>query len=317
LGAGESGKSTIFKQMKIMHQNGFSTQECSQYRDTVHGNILKAIKALIENTLAFDIPIEEPENRKRAEKFNDFDDDVIMAISKVWDQEMANDIKMVWHDAGIQKVYTRRNEYQLDDSTYYYMTNIDRIGQPNYVPSQEDVLRTRIKTTGVVEMTYKIKDQTIRLLDVGGQRNERKKWMHCFEGVNAVIFVMSAAEYDMKCYEDNETPRMQESMDLFAETVNSKWFVDTPIILFMNKVDLFREKIKTSPITAMFPEYSGGSDPDTNLNYIKTKFEERNKFKERPIVAHVTSATDTESLKNAFGAITDVLLNSKPNKKPV
>jgi hypothetical protein len=194
--------------MKILHQNGFSQQECASFKDTVHGNILKAIKALVEASLAFDIPIEEPDNRQRAEKFNDMDDDAIMSIGKIWTQDMGRDIALLWNDAGIKKTFERRNEFQLDDSTYYYMSDIDRISDTAYIPSQEDVLRTRVKTTGVVEMTYGLKNQTVRMLDVGGQRNERKKWMHCFEGVNAVIFVTSASEYDTKCYEDGETPRL-------------------------------------------------------------------------------------------------------------
>jgi hypothetical protein len=111
--------------------------------------------------------------------------------------------------------------------------------------------------------------------------------------------------------------RNSESLELFAETVNSKWFVETPIILFMNKIDIFNEKIKHSPLTAMFPEYTGGADAATSLNFIKSKFLEKNKYKEKTIVVHTTSATDTKSLQSAFDAITDILVNSKPAKKPL
>jgi len=51
--------------------------------------------------------------------------------------------------------------------------------------------------------------------------------------------------------------RMQESMQLFDSICNNKWFTDTSIILFLNKKDLFVEKIQTSPLTLCFPEYKG------------------------------------------------------------
>lgn len=95
------------------------------------------------------------------------------------------------------------------------------------------------------------------MIDVGGQRNERKKWIHCFEGVTAIIFVTALSEYDQKCYEDDETNRMKESLLLFDEICNSRWFADTSIILFLNKDDLFREKIKKVDLKVAFPDYNG------------------------------------------------------------
>lgn len=51
--------------------------------------------------------------------------------------------------------------------------------------------------------------------------------------------------------------RMHESMKLFDSICNNKWFTDTSIILFLNKKDLFEEKIKRSPLTICYPEYAG------------------------------------------------------------
>ena len=62
--------------------------------------------------------------------------------------------------------------------------------------------------------------------------------------------------------------RMIESMKLFDSICNSKWFVDTSIILFLNKKDLFEDKITKSPLTICFPEYTGKQKqmhPDTSV----------------------------------------------------
>lgn len=95
------------------------------------------------------------------------------------------------------------------------------------------------------------------MFDVGGQRSERKKWIHCFEGVTAIIFCVALSGYDLVLAEDEEMNRMIESMKLFDSICNSKWFVETSIILFLNKKDLFEEKIPRSPLTICFPEYTG------------------------------------------------------------
>ena len=79
--------------------------------------------------------------------------------------------------------------------------------------------------------------------DVGGQRNERKKWIHCFENVTAVIFVAALSEYDQVLYEDETTNRMTEALNLFDEICNSRWFRETSMILFLNKRDLFQAKV--------------------------------------------------------------------------
>lgn len=92
---------------------------------------------------------------------------------------------------------------------------------------------------------------------MGGQRNERKKWIHCFENVKAVIFVCSLSEYNQKCYEDDTTNRMRESLMLFDDISNNKFFQTTPIILLFNKEDLFKEKIKKFDLNVCFPEYKG------------------------------------------------------------
>lgn len=83
-----------------------------------------------------------------------------------------------------------------------------------------------------------------RMVDVGGQRSERKKWVHCFQDVTAILFVVAMNSYDMRLYEDENVNRMHEAIQLFDEICNSKWFRSTALVLFLNKSDLFKEKIQ-------------------------------------------------------------------------
>jgi len=64
---------------------------------------------------------------------------------------------------------------------FSFLNAINRIGEANYVPTEQDVLLSRVRTTGVVEVKFKLKSSDFRVFDVGGQRSERRKWIHCFE----------------------------------------------------------------------------------------------------------------------------------------
>lgn len=76
------------------------------------------------------------------------------------------------------------------------------MAHPHYLPTDQDILRSRVKTTGITETTFLVGDLTYKIFDVGGQRSERKKWIHCFENVTALVFLVSLSEYDQMLYED-------------------------------------------------------------------------------------------------------------------
>ena len=138
-----------------------------------------------------------------------------------------------------------------------YFDSINRIAQPDYLPNDQDVLRSRVKTTGITETTFIIGELTYRMFDVGGQRSERKKWIHCFENVTTILFLVAISEYDQLLFEDETVNRMQEALTLFDSICNSRWFVKTSIILFLNKIDRFKEKLPVSPMKNYFPDYEG------------------------------------------------------------
>ncbi|KAI8419970.1 hypothetical protein MSG28_008575 [Choristoneura fumiferana] len=189
-----------------------------------------------------------------------------------------------------------------------FLDDLDRLGARDYQPTEQDILRTRVKTTGIVEVHFSFKNLNFKLFDVGGQRSERKKWIHCFEDVTAIIFCVAMSEYDQVLHEDETTNRMQESLKLFDSICNNKWFTDTSIILFLNKKDLFEEKIRKSPLTICFPEYTGAQEYGEAAAYIQAQFEAKNKSTTKEIYCHMTCATDTNNIQFVFDAVTDVII---------
>ena len=306
LGAGESGKSTIVKQMKIIHENGFSSEECSQFKGVVCSNILQSIKVILKAMSRLEIQYDDTD---RAE-----DERKLFTLAGTSEEDVLTDelvtiIKRLWADKGVQTCFGRAREYQLNDSAGYYLSELDRIGAPDYCPTEQDILRTRVKTTGIIETEFNFRDLHFRMFDVGGQRSERKKWIHCFEGVTAIIFCVALSAYDLVLAEDEETNRMKESLQIFDSICNSQWFVKTSIILFLNKKDLFAEKIKASPLTVCFPEYEGANTQDEAGAYIREQFEELNSRKKgKELYSHFTCATDTSNIQFVFDAVTDVII---------
>ena len=87
-------------------------------------------------------------------------------------------------------------------TTHSYYSNIDRLFARDYLPSDQDVLRSRLRTTGITETLFELGQLNYHMFDVGGQRSERKKWVHCFEGVHCLMFVAALSGYDQCLVED-------------------------------------------------------------------------------------------------------------------
>jgi guanine nucleotide-binding protein G(o) subunit alpha len=227
LGAGESGKSTIVKQMKIIHESGFTSEDFKQYRPVVYSNTIQSLVAILRAMP--NLGISYGNNEREIDGKMVFDVIQRMEDTEPFSEELLAAMKRLWADSGVLECFGRSNEYQLNDSAKYFLDDLDRLGAKEYQPTEQDILRTRVKTTGIVEVHFSFKNLNFKLFDVGGQRSERKKWIHCFEDVTAIIFCVAMSEYDQVLHEDETTNRMQESLKLFDSICNNKWFTDTSI----------------------------------------------------------------------------------------
>jgi len=134
--------------------------------------------------------------------------------------------KDLWKDPGILRAFDNRSKFQLPDSAQYYFDRLDAIAAPGYIPTEQDILRSRVKTSGIVVNDFLVEGNEFKMIDVGGQRNERKKWIACFEGVTAVLFIGVLSEYDLVLSEDDSQNRMVETLTLFEEICKSPFFCE-------------------------------------------------------------------------------------------
>ncbi|XVE53828.1 hypothetical protein DITRI_Ditri03aG0033300 [Diplodiscus trichospermus] len=328
-GAGESGKSTIFKQIKLLFQTGFDEAELKSYISVIHANIYQTIKILYDGSKEFALNdsdsskyVLSSENKVIGEKLSEIGSRLDYPCLN---RELAQEIETLWKDSAIQETYVRGNELQVPDCTHYFMENLQRLSDPNYIPTKEDVLYARVRTTGVVEIQFspvgenKKSGEVYRLFDVGGQRNERRKWIHLFEGVTAVIFCVAISEYDQTLFEDEQKNRMIETKELFDWVLKQPCFEKTSFMLFLNKFDIFEKKVLKVPLNVCewFKDYqphsTGKQEIEHAYEFVKKKFEELY-FQstapdqvDRVFKIYRTTALDQKLVKKTFKLVDETL----------
>ena len=160
VGSGESGKSTIVKQMKIIHQNGYSRDELAMYRHTIYKNLIDCAKAIIVAMRQFEIEVEDPQNHEYCDYITEYavDPDPQQPL----DPKVGDAIASMWQDKSIPKVFDHQNEFYLMDSAPYFFEEVKRIAEPDYTPTEADVLRARTKTTGIYETRFQMGQLSIQ-----------------------------------------------------------------------------------------------------------------------------------------------------------
>merc|ERR1712241_5119 len=265
---------TFIKQMRIIHGSGFNDEDKRTYIKLVYQNIFMAMQSMIRAMDLLKIQYEDGTCTEKAELVRSIDHETVTTFETPYVEA----IKDLWTDPGIQECYDRRREYQLTDSAKYYLSDIDRIALPDYLPSQQDILRVRVPTTGIIEYPFDLEEIRFRMVDVGGQRSERRKWIHCFENVTSIIFLVALSEYDQILFESENENRMEE-------------------------------KIMYSHLVDYFPEYDGPQkDAIAAREFILRMFVDLNPDTEKIIYSHFTCATDTENIRFVFAAVKDTIL---------
>ncbi|KAH9502062.1 Guanine nucleotide-binding protein subunit alpha-13 [Dermatophagoides farinae] len=306
LGTGESGKSTLVKQMKIIHNDGYSREEMLEFRPIILDNLVSSMKYVVTGMRLLDIDFQYSTNQELAKDLilcNKYFDDYHILFPHI-----EYTIKTLWQDNGVRKAVARGFEYELNDSALYYFENIDRITNEKYVPNTNDIVKSRIRT-----IEFICDNHIIRMYDVGGQRSERRKWIQCFEDVRTLLFVVAISEYDMTLVEDSSRNRLKESLLLFENISNNLFFHNTCTILFLNKFDLFRQKILFTDrqLKYFFTEYQGPDyDAERSSKFIENQFRQiaQQANCNKTLHTHYTTATDTVNIKQTFDSIVDTIV---------
>ncbi|KAF7333937.1 Heterotrimeric G-protein alpha subunit [Mycena sanguinolenta] len=286
------------------HETSKSTLELAAFRSAIHTTVIEAAQALVlalQKRSLLDGMLGE-EHRHLPE--------TIMGAKAedALSPEVADAIEALWRAAAVTRLLDNE-DFTLPDSAFYFFTEIRRLAQPQYIPTENDVLRAPAQKSTVTETRFNMGTLSIRLIDVGPQRSERRKWIHCFESVTSIIFCTALSDYDQVLLEERGLTRMHESLVLFDSIVNSGWFMRTSIILFLTEIDVFRAKIHKIPLSTYFPEYTGGPDINKAAKYILWRFMQENRAR-LSVYPHLICTNDTKSVRLVFAAVKETILQN-------
>lgn len=303
LGPGESGKSTLFKHARALYKGGFPEQERLAFTTVVYGNIVEGIKILLVESENREQSMTE-ENTKLARTI------LQLPLDAEITPNLAAKIKSVWEDKVVQETFSLRSQFQLGDGVPYFMGNLDRIGANDYKPSDDDIVRARVRTSGIKEEDILIDEIKFTVIDVGGQRGERRKWIHVFDNVTIVIFVAAISEYDQVLMEDDTKNRLLEALDLFEMICQQEAFRKTNFLVMLNKYDLFEKKFEQQMgnMHDVFSDYDAGWDKDKAVQFIINKFLSKVPDQDKEIYFQPTSATQPENVKTVLTVAREAVL---------
>jgi len=192
-----------------------------------------------------------------------------------------------------------------------FFQNVTKFGDPSYVPTMEDIARVRRKTTGIQEFELVYDGHKLKLIDVGGQLSERRKWLSLFDRVSMIIFLVALNEYDMTLEEDKTKNRLVDALSLWLNLTQAQTLQNVPFVLFLNKSDLFKKKIEKVPVSSMFNDWDDymqnrpkkiNDNFENSWNFFAYQFQNHYRGV-KPLTVHLTSAVDPDSCQKVWRTV--------------
>ncbi|CAN2387752.1 Guanine nucleotide-binding protein G(s) subunit, partial [Pristimantis euphronides] len=342
LGAAGSGKTTMVKQMRILHVKEFITKE----KRVIKNNSREAPDSLVRATG------HQSSQERPADPGNQFQSDAITNLPPHQDYDVPPESyehgKALWRDEGAKARCEQPNQYQLIDRARCLQDKIEIVQKKVYWPTYRDLLGYRMPVLGISETRFQIRKTNFHMFKVNGQPNVHQKWVRWFSNLTAIIFVVDSSSYNVVSREDNQTNRLQEELDLFRSIWNTKemnadprhlsqaalkssrWLQNISVILFLNKQDLLAEKILAgiSKMEDYFPDFHGYTTPDDAIpepgedpRVTRAKYFIRDQFLRistttgdgrRRCYPLFTCAVDTQHTRRVFNDCRDIIQRTHP-----
>jgi guanine nucleotide-binding protein G(i) subunit alpha len=189
-----------------------------------------------------------------------------------------------------------------------FIREIGRIAQENYVPTPSDARNAKDKKTGVCEIDFSTGLRSVNLINVSALRHgDLNKWIHHFDDIMSIIHVVDLGRYGVVDFGQSDSS-LREDLKSFKKLVTSGWFSNSSVVLLLANKDTFRQKLRRSPLSFYFPDYTGEGDIDGALKFVIEKFRSANE-------AHLSmflvfGEADSFVIKQIFGALNDTIIKA-------
>jgi len=331
LGLENSGKKTLMKQIRLLYGSGLDPEEIKNYVSIVRRNVVESIQVLVHNLehsySDLSAVVSSPPLLKQISSLDISDLKADLLQDQKAFETAAKTISILWQDTLFQRTLLQNpGKFPSLASSQYFLNQLNHIIPASYVPSDNDILRCREPTLGLLEATVQIQESSFRFLCMRGSKGQRRKWLPSFgageESIAAVMFVASLDEYDqthpnpnrdslkeeilsafpdwspsvihtvVDFLEEENVSKLRDSIDFFEEICGNKFYEHVGLVLLLNRRNIFNEKLKTVPLNRHFHDYRDGDSPDSAARYIEHLFKEKNKYSTRKIYSFSTDAID-------------------------
>ncbi|KIP09895.1 hypothetical protein PHLGIDRAFT_28734 [Phlebiopsis gigantea 11061_1 CR5-6] len=232
------------------------------------------------------------------------------------------DMTTLWNDPTIQAVLEFQ-KLRLQDLPGFFLDSLDRVASLRYLPTDDDILRARLKTLGVSEYRFQVKDSTSpslsrewRLYDVGGHRSLVTAWAPFFDDMDAILFLAPISCFDQVLDEDPMVNRLEDSVLLWKSIVSNPLLSKTSLVLFLNKIDILKSKLDNGIKLGHYIVSYGNrpNDFESASTYLRRKFQQIHKEyspETRPFYCHFTAVTDTRNTSHILGDVQDTIIRKQ------
>ncbi|KAK2464076.1 hypothetical protein APHAL10511_003906 [Amanita phalloides] len=226
------------------------------------------------------------------------------------------DMRSLWTNTSVQQVLKKRR-MKLEHAAGFFLPDLDRVATPNYEPTDDDILRARLRTVGVQEYRLPVENNGSRdwfFYDVGGARTVRHAWLPFFDNVNAIIFLAPVSAFDEHLAEDVKVNRLEDSLLLWSAICGSKLLERATLILFLNKCDILKQKLKSGIQLSTYLSGYGDRPNEATVfvKYLKKRFNEAlqkaSPGSRRASYFYPTSVIDMKATASTLVAVRDGIL---------
>ncbi|KAI8986680.1 G-alpha-domain-containing protein [Trametes punicea] len=228
-----------------------------------------------------------------------------------------SDMIALWNDPIVRQIL-RRRKIRLEESPGFYLNDLNRVTSLSYFPTDDDVLKARLKTVGVSEYSFHMEagpetGTEWRIIDVGGSRSQRPTWVPFFDDVNAIIFLAPISAFDQTLVEDRSVNRLEDSVLLWKEVCSNKLLAKVDLVLFLNKCDILASKLRSGIRLAKYVRSFGDrpNEPEVAEKYFRSKFSAIHREHSpipRKFYGFCTSVTDTTTTGGIIASVKDMVV---------
>ncbi|KAF7782097.1 hypothetical protein Agabi119p4_1473 [Agaricus bisporus var. burnettii] len=227
-----------------------------------------------------------------------------------------SDIQTLWRHPTVKLLFQDR-KVRLEESAPFFLNEIDRISEPDYVPTTDDILNVRLQTLGIMEHSFPVTmgglSYNWKLYDVGGARGQRQAWIPYFDDATAIIFLAPLSAYDEYLEEDSKVNRIEDSLQLFSAICSSKLLKDADLVLLLNKADLLKKKLAAGILIRQFITSYGdrANNFEAASNYFKSHFQQVHRKKDpwkRSLWLHYTTMLDVKATQKIISNVGEAII---------